>query len=145
MDAHIDDKLETRMAGTHIWLRHTAQFTVGGRTHSVEASIPIPLGASAETSEGLIREAEARIAQLVSLVERRGSTQSVTVQAQRNQPANAAPPPSPAPVVPHSPVAKSSAPAIPTPAPVQKEAPTPLPATQARPKPVPAREAAPVN
>jgi len=63
----------------HIWLRYTTQFTTGGRTHTIEMGIPMPLGASAETREQLIREAEAGMDQLSRHVENR-----VTQMLQRN-------------------------------------------------------------
>lgn len=55
----------------YIWLRYTTQFTTGGRTHTIEMGIPMPLGASAETREQLIREAEAGMDQLSRHVENR--------------------------------------------------------------------------
>ncbi|HLX59048.1 MAG TPA: hypothetical protein VKR83_18675 [Ktedonobacteraceae bacterium] len=71
----------TRGMGAHdapyIWLRYSTQFTTGGRTHTIEMDIPVPVGASAEEREQLIREAEAGIEQLYRQIEKRGS--------QRNQ------------------------------------------------------------
>ncbi len=61
----------------YIWLRYSTQFTSGGRSHTIEMQIPVPVGASAEQREQLIREAEAGIEQLYRQIERRGS--------QRNQ------------------------------------------------------------
>jgi hypothetical protein len=55
----------------YIWLRYTTEFTTGGRTHTVEMGIPVPLGASAETREQLIREAEAGMDQLSRHVDNR--------------------------------------------------------------------------
>src|SRR6266567_9585332 len=63
-----------------IWLRYATQFTTGGRTHTLEIGIPVPLGASAETRAQLIREAEIGMDQLSSYVESR-----VTNMLQRNQ------------------------------------------------------------
>src|ERR1700739_3708306 len=54
-----------------IWLRYTTQFTTGGRTHSIEMGIPVPVGASAEMREQLIREAESGMEQLTRHVENR--------------------------------------------------------------------------
>ncbi len=54
-----------------IWLRYTTQFTTGGRTHSIEMGIPVPVGASAEMREQLIREAESGMDQLTRHVENR--------------------------------------------------------------------------
>ncbi len=58
-------------SGTHIWLRYTTQFTSGKRTHTVEVGIPVPIGASVETRERLIREAEVGMEQLAGHMERR--------------------------------------------------------------------------
>src|SRR5712691_2768467 len=55
----------------HIWLRYATQFTTGGRIHTLEIGIPVPLGASAETRAQLIREAEIGMDQLSSYVENR--------------------------------------------------------------------------
>ncbi|GAC1349350.1 MAG: hypothetical protein NVSMB27_21660 [Ktedonobacteraceae bacterium] len=55
-------------AGSHIWLHYTTQFTVGGRTHTIEMDIPIPIGSSADMRERLLHEAEAAMHQLTSLV-----------------------------------------------------------------------------
>lgn len=66
----------------YIWLRYTTQFTTGGRTHTIEMGIPVPIGASQETREQLIREAEAGMAQLSQRVEGR-----VSQMMQRNPPA----------------------------------------------------------
>ncbi len=64
----------------HIWLRYATQFTSGGRIHTIEMGIPVPLGASAEMRAQLIREAQAGMDQLSSHVESR-----VTQMIQRNQ------------------------------------------------------------
>src|SRR5712691_9440847 len=58
-------------AGEHIWLRYATQFTTGGRTYTIEMGIPVPLGASAEARERLIREAEVGMDQLSKHVESR--------------------------------------------------------------------------
>ena len=55
----------------YIWLRYTTQFSAGGRTHTIEMGIPVPLGASAEMREQLIREAEMGMEQLTRRVENR--------------------------------------------------------------------------
>jgi len=57
----------------YIWLRYTTQFSAGGRTHTIEMGIPIPVGASAEMREQLIREAEMGMEQLARRVESRVS------------------------------------------------------------------------
>lgn len=64
----------------HIWLRYATQFTSGGRTHTIEMGIPVPVGATAEMRAQLIREAEVGMDQLSSYVESR-----VTQMLQRNQ------------------------------------------------------------
>ncbi|HEU0002934.1 MAG TPA: hypothetical protein VFQ36_18630, partial [Ktedonobacteraceae bacterium] len=58
------------------------QFTIGGRPHTIEMEIPVPVGASAEQREQLMREAEASIEQLYRQIEKRGS--------QRTQPSTGA-------------------------------------------------------
>ncbi|MHB8598915.1 MAG: hypothetical protein ACYDER_19115 [Ktedonobacteraceae bacterium] len=58
-------------AGSHIWLRYATQFTLNGRSVTVEMGIPVPLGASAETRERLIREAEEGMEQLSNHIEGR--------------------------------------------------------------------------
>ena len=72
-------------SGTHIWLRYTTQFTSGKRTHTVEVGIPVPIGASKEMRERLIREAEVGMEQLADHMERR------VEQMQRTQPVQSAP------------------------------------------------------
>jgi hypothetical protein len=57
----------------YIWLRYTTQFSAGGRTHTIEMGIPVPVGASAEMREQLIREAEMGMEQLTRRVESRVS------------------------------------------------------------------------
>jgi hypothetical protein len=58
--------------GPYILLRYSTQFTSGGRAHTIEMEIPVPVGASAEQREQLIREAEAGIEQLYRQIEKRG-------------------------------------------------------------------------
>ena len=80
-------------SGPYIWLRYATQYTKDGQTRTVEMSVPIPVGASAETRERLIREAEAGMSQLSSHVEQRGTqraqnpptTQGAPVQTQNTQ------------------------------------------------------------
>ena len=73
MNKEMDKPQGTGGAGDHpyIWLRYATQFTSGGRTHTIEMGIPVPLGASAEMRAQLIREAEAGMNQLTSHVESR--------------------------------------------------------------------------
>ncbi|MGH2493254.1 MAG: hypothetical protein ACRDIV_00955 [Ktedonobacteraceae bacterium] len=72
MDMH-----RSRQAGEHdtayFRLRYSTQFTIGGRPHTIEMEIPVPVGASAEQREQLMREAEASIEQLYRQIEKRGS------------------------------------------------------------------------
>lgn len=58
-------------AGGAIWLRYATQFTIGGRTHTIEMGIPVPVGADEKTREQLLREADAGMEQLASHVEKR--------------------------------------------------------------------------
>ena len=73
MNREIDKPQGTGGAGDHpcIWLRYATQFTAGGRTHTIEMGIPVPLGASAEMRAQLFREAEAGMNQLTGHVESR--------------------------------------------------------------------------
>jgi hypothetical protein len=57
------------VSGTHIWLRYETQFDKDGRKHTLEMSVPVPIGASAETRERLFREAEEGLQQLVAHVD----------------------------------------------------------------------------
>src|SRR5260370_4608331 len=76
MDPHRSGQMDEHNP-PYIWLRYSTEFTSGGRSHTIEMQIPVPVGASAEQREQLIREAEAGIEQLYRQIERRGS--------QRNQ------------------------------------------------------------
>jgi hypothetical protein len=51
---------------SQIWLRYTTQITAAGRTQTIEMSVPIPLGATADERERLLEEAEAGLEQLIS-------------------------------------------------------------------------------
>jgi hypothetical protein len=57
--------------GQYIWLRYATQYSKDDRTHTIEMGIPVPLGASAETREKLLREAEIGMSQLIQHVEER--------------------------------------------------------------------------
>ncbi len=72
MDTSRDKPMGTD-GNPYIWLRYTTQFSSGGRTHTIEMGIPVPLGASAEVREQLIREAEIGMEQLSRHVENRVS------------------------------------------------------------------------
>ncbi len=77
--------------GSYIWLRYATQFRVGDRTHTIEMGIPVPIGASDEQRERLLREAEAGMEQLANRVERR-----VARAAQSPQPPQSPQPSQPA-------------------------------------------------
>ena len=55
--------------GTHIWLRYATQYSWNGRNHTIEMSVPVPVGADAETRAQLFREAETGMRQLIGYVE----------------------------------------------------------------------------
>src|SRR5437899_6635967 len=65
------DKPTGKDGNPYIWLRYKTQFNAGGRTHTIEMGIPMPLGASAEVREQLIREAEIGMEHLTRRVENR--------------------------------------------------------------------------
>lgn len=66
----MDERIGRRdVGGSYIWLRHTMQVNSGKRVHTLYVDIPVPIGASAEVRERLIREAEAGIEQLADHVE----------------------------------------------------------------------------
>src|SRR5260370_3439999 len=52
--------------GPYIWLRYATQYSKDGQMHTIEMSIPVPLGTSTERREELCREAEAGMNQLIS-------------------------------------------------------------------------------
>ncbi|GCE18246.1 hypothetical protein [Dictyobacter kobayashii] len=58
-------------SGPYIWLRYASQYTKDGRTHTVEMSVPVPLGASVEEREQLFNEAEAGMQQLTTHMDQR--------------------------------------------------------------------------
>ncbi|MFL5628010.1 MAG: hypothetical protein ACJ788_20725 [Ktedonobacteraceae bacterium] len=68
-------------AGSHIWLRYTTQFSVGERINTIEIGIPVPLGASEETRERLLREADAGMDQLMKHVDSRAARMQYSGQA----------------------------------------------------------------
>ena len=110
--------------GDHIWLRYGTQLTVNGRSYTIEMNVPMPVGASEERREQLLREADAGMNQVANHVENR-----VAQLLQRVQPGQGK---------------------IPTPAPVARSAPqtrpASLPAPQTGAQPLqsgPARENAP--
>src|SRR6516165_2501723 len=135
-----------------IWLRYTTQFSVGGRTHTIEMGIPVPVGASAETREQLIREAEMGMEQLTRRVESR-----VAQVLQRNtRPPEAARVQEPAIIRPGqapqqetgsrmmtgSPAATGARSTTPAPG---REGPQPLPLHEKQPSTMPAHQSGPVS
>ena len=108
-----------RMSSSHIWLRYATQFTMNGRNVTVEMGIPVPLGASAETREQLIREAEEGMEQLSNHIEGR-----IGQMVQRIQQTSTRQPAAPRPAnTPTAPAVSSAA----------SPAPTPKPAASAQP------------
>jgi hypothetical protein len=67
----MDEIRQAERAEEHIWLRYATQFSMGGRTYTVEMGIPMPIGVSAEQREQLLREADAGMNQLSMHVEQR--------------------------------------------------------------------------
>ncbi|MBV8694751.1 MAG: hypothetical protein JO183_04595 [Ktedonobacteraceae bacterium] len=109
-------------AGEHIWLRYATQFSMGGRTYTVEMGIPMPIGVSAERREQLLREADAGMNQLSMHVEQR-VTQMLQRAPQRATPAATSAAKSAAsPVAPASPPAPEAILLSPPPAPQVREA-----------------------
>jgi hypothetical protein len=95
-------------AGEYIWLRYGTQFTMNGRSHTIEMSIPMPIGADEETREQLLREADAGMNQLAEHVDNR-----VAQMLQRAQPTQGK---------------------IPTPTPIARSSPQPRPASMPAPQ-----------
>lgn len=94
-------------SGEHIWLRYATQITAGGRSHTVEMNVPLPLGASAETREQLLREAEAGLSQLISHIE--GRIPQILQRAHTPSSASAVPAPkAPVPAPAHRPASVSA-------------------------------------
>jgi hypothetical protein len=79
--------------GEHIWLRYATQFTAAGRSHTIEMSVPFPIGASDETREQLLREAEKGLSHLISHIETRIPQILQHAQAHTLHPAPATPAP----------------------------------------------------
>ena len=139
MDGRMNKTDGSDGTGSHIWLRYATQFTMNGRSVTVEMGIPVPLGASAETRERLIREAEEGMEQLSNHIEGR-----IGQMVQRIQQAPTAKQPA------IRPGNTPTAPVTPTPTPTPA-APTPKPPASAQPAQppqpvqlVPNRETTPV-
>jgi hypothetical protein len=148
------DGANSKDDGQYIRLRYSMQFTTGGRTHTIEMDVPVPVGASAELREQLIREAEAGLEQLYRRVEARARGQRSPEVAQRGpsqaqspaqqlpssyqpQPPQAARPASSeqSPPMPSAPVASPASPASPASVPAA----TPAPAREG-PQAIPLRD-----
>ncbi|HEV2656555.1 MAG TPA: hypothetical protein VGT82_16430, partial [Ktedonobacteraceae bacterium] len=63
MNSRINRSEGAGESGDHIWLRYGTQFTLNGRTHTIEMTIPMPIGADEEMREQLLREADAGMGQ----------------------------------------------------------------------------------
>jgi hypothetical protein len=134
----------------YIWLRYTTQFNIGGRSHTIEMGIPVPVGANAETREQLIREAEMGMEQLtrhvdsrISQMLQRNSRPPETARVQES--AIVRPGQAPQQETGSRVMANSSAGTRPTtPAPV-REGPQPLPLHEKQPAAMPGRQSGPVT
>lgn len=83
--------------GEYIWLRYGTQLSANGRSYTVEMNIPMPIGASEETREQLLREADAGMNQVANHVEKRVAQLLQRVQTQGKVPSPAPPAARPAP------------------------------------------------
>lgn len=106
------DAYEEGSAGEHIWLRYATRFSVGAREYTLEMGIPMPIGASEDEREQLLREADAGMNQLAGFVENK-----VALMLQRVPP-NQGPLPMPKPTErPSTPFAPASAAHVASPSP----------------------------
>jgi len=138
----------------YIWLRYTTQFSTGGRTHTIEMGIPVPVGASAELREQLIREAEMGMDQLSRRVEsrvsqmlQRSSRPPETARAQETstiRPAQAPLQDSSNRNMTGTPAASGTSSTTPAPR-STREGPQPLPLHEKQPAPTPIRQSGVVN
>ncbi len=130
--------------GQYIWLRYATQYSKDGRTHTIEMGIPVPLGASAETREKLLREAETGMSDLVQHVEERVFQALERVQGSHtagNQGMAVSPTARPSPVIKAEPTAPPSVtPATARTTPALPDQPAPI---QTRPANRPASDSAP--
>jgi hypothetical protein len=124
MDEAMNKSDGSDRTGSHIWLRYATQFTMNGRSVTVEMGIPVPLGASAEIRERLIREAEEGMEQLSSHIE--GRVGSMVQRIQQASHASAAKQPATRPATPTSvpPAAKPPTPQSQPSQPAQSTPPT---------------------
>lgn len=87
MSASMDDNSKKQEeSGPYIWLRYASQYTKDGRTHTVEMSVPVPLGASVEEREQLFNEAEAGMQQLATHMDQRLPQGAARAQMTRSTP-----------------------------------------------------------
>src|SRR5574340_590068 len=75
----------------YMWLRHSRQFTIDGRPHTISIDVPVPLGASVEQREQLIREAEAGMEQFYRHIESRQRGQRAPASESAQRPVASAP------------------------------------------------------
>lgn len=107
-------------AGEYIWLHYGTQVNVNGRSYTVEMNVPMPIGASEEVREQLLREADAGMNQVASHVENRVAQLLQRVQSGQGKL------PTPAPV------ARSAPQTRPASVPAPQTGPQPLQSTSAR-------------
>jgi hypothetical protein len=92
--------------GQYIRLRYSMQLIRGGQPHIIEVEVAVPVGASAEERDQLIREAEANLEQMYRQIERRSAGRvQQPPEASRPQatPAQAASHPTPSTTPPRTP------------------------------------------
>ncbi|MBV9616793.1 MAG: hypothetical protein JO031_15170 [Ktedonobacteraceae bacterium] len=124
-------------AGEYIWLRYGTQLTANGRSYTIEMNVPMPIGASEETREQLLREADAGMNQVANHVENRVAQLLQRVQPMQGKAPSATPP---ARAVPQTRPASVPAPQTgpqplqPAPPRVRENTPEPVPPAQPTPK-----------
>jgi hypothetical protein len=142
-------------SGEHIWLRQSVRFTVGDQRRTLEIAIPVRPGASAEAIEGLLREADAGMAQLTRHLESQvaalAAGETVAPAPPATTPADtgggaveSAPTSEPAPAPPAAAAARP-APTLAAVAPSVPSSAVAAPPPRARPEPAPEGRAAAVN
>jgi hypothetical protein len=136
----------------YIWLRYTTQFNAGGRMHTIEMGIPVPVGASAEMREQLIREAEIGMDQLTRHIENRVAQ----ISQRSTRPPEPLRTPSPTATRPNQPPLQEEGyrSSTGTPTPIgprsttqspSREGPQPLPLHEKQPPTAPVRQSGPVS
>lgn len=119
---------EPEDAGDYLWLRYATHFSVGAREYTIEMGVPMPIGASYEEREQLLREADAGMNQLSGHVE-----EKVARLLQRIQP-NQGPLPTPTPSVRSSATSSPSVASAPASSQRQTTRPASIPAEQTGPQ-----------